>query len=62
MLVRKLLQSGSCLFSIHLFGEYTHTFVMHIAYDILVVVMVVYDMQVWCDHVLSKGPLKFMIS
>ena len=28
------------------FGEYTCTFVMHMVYDILVVDMVVYDMQV----------------
>ena len=35
---------------------------MHIVYDIVVVDMVVYDMQMWFDCVLSKGPLKFMIS
>ena len=32
--------------SFHFFGEYTCTFVMHMVYDILVVDMVVYDMQV----------------
>ena len=43
-------------------GEYACTFVMHMVYDILVVGMVVYDMQVQCGCVLSKVPLKFMNS
>ena len=33
--------------TINIFGEYTYTFVIHKMYDILVVDMLVYDMQVW---------------
>ena len=49
MLVGRLLQVGVVFFLSHdhfIFGEYTCTFVMHMVYDILVVDMVVYDMQV----------------
>ena len=64
MFVRKLLEVGVVIFTHNrlFFGEYTYTFVVHMVYDILVVDMIVYDMQMWCGYVLSKVPLKFMTS
>ena len=43
-------------------GEYTCIFVMHLVYDIVVVEMVVYDMQVWHASVLVEVLMKVMTS